>query len=227
MGCYATAIALNNVVQIITNLLAMAGAFLVGGQLMKVFIQFMSSMFFMRKQLPKPAMRVMQYCGGILAAVLIGFLLFGTGAGFGFGSGAGTGGSGDGTDTELKGESKSSELFKDVKIQPKDQKESKDEKEEQLPPGEQRVKVTILGGYDAQDRYYRVPKLKDKIGFEELVHQLRQRQSDGVHPLKGVTILVYKNSPAMDHRIVKRLHNWAKENGLSVDYPPVQDQNIP
>jgi len=228
LGVFAdTTTAVTNLQQVGINLLAIAGAFLVGTQFTKYFVIFIFKTMTKKKQ-PPPRMvqTLLKYVGGVIFAIIVALLVFGDGSGFGFGSGRGTG-PGDSENKDQKKDSKFSTETESTRIEVTKKEIPKVIPESDLPPADQRERIVVLGGYDRLERYYRLEGKTDRVSLTELIRYLREKQQSPIHPLKGVTILVYKNSPAMEHRLVKDLQKWASEQKLSVDFPPVQDRMMP
>lgn len=88
------------------------------------------------------------------------------------------------------------------------------------------IRVILLGGERVKDgRFYEVPATSGAMTFAELTDLLRRRQRDT--GLKTVEILIYSDSVAENHAAVRRLIQWAKENGLAVRLPPSRSGEAP
>jgi hypothetical protein len=88
--------------------------------------------------------------------------------------------------------------------------------------GRDTLRIEILGGARVkQERFYLLEGENRPRTLPEVRKAIQARQQEADKPrLKGIVILVYPSSVARDHPAVKNLVNWAKENRLSVTFPP-------
>jgi hypothetical protein len=99
-------------------------------------------------------------------------------------------------------------------------KRSETEAEPRL--GQDTLRIDILGGARVQqERFYLLEGEKEARTLAEVRKAIQaRRQEQDKAPLKGIVIMVYGSSVARDHPAVKNLEAWAKDNGLSVTFPP-------
>jgi hypothetical protein len=84
------------------------------------------------------------------------------------------------------------------------------------------LQIEILGGARVhEERFYLLQGDKQPRTLAEVRKAIQaRRQEQDKPPLKGIIILLYPSSVAQDHPAVKNLEKWAKENRLSVTFPP-------
>ena len=117
----------------------------------------------------------------------------------------------------------------EVKTAPRpSSQQTADRRPEHSPPeskpgeGQDTLRIEILGGARVkQERFYLLEGENRPRTLPEARKAIQARQQEPDKPrLKGIVILVYPSSVARDHPAVKNLVNWAKENRLSVTFPP-------
>ncbi|HEY8505912.1 MAG TPA: hypothetical protein VIL46_15110 [Gemmataceae bacterium] len=208
--------AVENLARLGINILTVIAAFILGMLLTHVAVWAFGK-YVLRWQPPRTAKFVLRVTGGAALAILVALFIFGTG-GFGVGWGESTlPGPEGGEPTPAKAE---------LVPEPK-QKEPEEKQKEPREPAAERVEVTILGGYDEGQRYYRLAGDERPITFSELTQALQRRMNEPGAGLKAVEILVYRDSAARSTAVVQRLEQWARAAGLGVYYPPVQDRPVP
>ena len=222
--------AIRNFAQIIVNVLAIAGAFLVGMILTHGFLSLSCHLLF-RKQPPQGVKKVTRLLGGVLLAIGVAFLVFGDGTGWGIGTGNTTG-QGDSTKPGPKQELSVASQFpistmQEPKEDPKPPEEVKPKVEPKELPMDETERIVILGGYDVLQRYYRIEGKGETLNLSQLTQFLKARKTDPTKPLKGITILVFKDSATTEGPVVAQLRKWAEDNGLGVYFPAVSNQARP
>lgn len=96
----------------------------------------------------------------------------------------------------------------------------------QTSPASDTVRVTMLGGERVkEERFYEVDGEKKALTFPELIEAIHRKHPGG--DLKTVEIFIYRDSVAEIHLAVRRLIDWAKQNGLAVRMPPAKAGNAP
>lgn len=208
-----------SVEQIAIRCMAVAGAFLIGNFTAGVVMQFLGKFYF-KRILPTWAIAWTRIASGLTLAIIAALILFGDG---GYGLGGSGGGKPGGPQTPERKEKS-------------DEKKDKEtpEKEVVIPPmPSDEVKsifparIVVLGGAQKEDRFYILDEAKEGVTFERLKDILLQRRKDSVKPLQRIDILVYKDSAYRDSYLVKQLEIWAKDNRLSVNFPPVAGDTMP
>jgi hypothetical protein len=211
--------------QVIVNLLAIAGGFLVGQLVTHWSLRLLGHLAF-RRQPPEKLLIVLRVLGGVLLAILVALIVFGEGSGFGLFS-AGGDGKGGSPKVEVKeGTGKTDPPKKDepVKVE---EKSKQDEPKDSEP--ERRATVTLLGGQDVRDdRFYLLDGDRTAKTLAEVKAAVEGRQkADPGRPVKLLEIRVYRNSVARSHQAVRALEEWATETKMDVKFPAVQDRDRP
>lgn len=193
-------------------------AFVVGYILTAMLVK-VGCKYTIKRQFPHPLQRLFRIIGGVLLALIVALFIFGEG-------GWGTGWGDEVLPGQGEGKTEETPTKKEIEKTPSEIEEPKDPPEPKSISAE-RIEVTILGGFDEGERYYRLPESDRRLTLGEVTQMLEERIQDKEHPLTEVAILVYKDSAARDNPVVLRLENWVRRANLGVVFPPVQDQKIP
>lgn len=192
--------------QLVVNLLAVGGGFLLGYLLAGGVVWWLG-----RGKAPDGLKRTARLLGGVAVAVLVFLIVFGHGLGWTlFGGGlAGTdNGSGKGPADRTEPVSTAPDR---PPVQPA----------KPLPPAGERVRVTLLGGPDVKDqRFYLVdddpaPRTLDEVRTAAL----RRKEEAGAKGLAVEVRFAATNTLPREHPAVTRLERWAAEAGLTVTFP--------
>ena len=205
--------------ELVVGVLAIAGGFLVGSWLTYAAIKLLGKFVF-KKKLEGTPTRLARFLGGMVVAIIVFYFVFGKG-GFGWGTGGGT------ADTQGKGEQKAPDVSekKDVK-EPVKKDEKAPPTEGQLP--EEHVRITVLGGADVKEgKFYLVDDDPHPRTLEEVRALVKGRAGKGPKALRGLWIYIYSNSADRGTLVVSDLERLARELGLSVTFPPVENQKRP
>ncbi|QVL33092.1 hypothetical protein KIH39_04025 [Telmatocola sphagniphila] len=218
MNLFLLADAVSRVGQIAINCFAVAGAFLVGNYAMASVLK-VAGKFYFRKKLPDWACGWSRFASGIICAILAALILFGDG-GYGLGGSGGGRPGGPGNDQHS--------------VEKEEPSKEPEKKAAQLPvvvpeevKNENRVKIIVLGGARPDEAYYLIENSREPISFDKLKDLLITRRRDAEKQLQRIDILVYKDTAYRESYLVKQLESWAKDNGLSVNFPPVASDNMP
>jgi hypothetical protein len=92
---------------------------------------------------------------------------------------------------------------------------------------EYKLRIIALGGTQKDERYYLVDDSPNAITFEQLKDAVLKRAQEKDLPIQRIDILVYKNTAYRDSYLVRQLESWAKDNRLSVNFPPVSHETMP
>jgi hypothetical protein len=198
--------------------LAVVGGATVGGWGSGLLFRLLARLSF-RRSVPSKVLMPIRALGALALGFAVWVWAFSSGAqGPGMGGWLGSGRSG-GQSSETRTESASS-TEQTAERQPG--------ASEHLPPeappapGQDTLRIEILGGARVQqERFYLLEGDNRPRTLPEVRKAIQARQQEPDKPrLKGIVILVYGSSVARDHPAVKNLVNWAKENRLSVTFPP-------
>ncbi|QEL21120.1 hypothetical protein PX52LOC_08250 [Limnoglobus roseus] len=196
------------VAKLIEGALATAGGFLVGYVLAMILGWMIDKYVFKR---PSPAFlhRIGRMLGGLILAILVAMMVFNGGGGEGDGTGDGTG---NGKSSPVNGTL--DPTTPNTQPQPTPRKH--------LPPAEERVRVTVLGGTDVKgERFYLVEDDLTPRTLEEVKALVQQKKDATSKTLHLEVQYRAQNTLFNDHPSVSRLRIWANRTaGLAVDLPP-------
>ncbi|VTS01304.1 hypothetical protein [Tuwongella immobilis] len=223
--------ALRNFAQLVINGLAIAGAFLVGLLLTKVSLWIACRLFF-KKAPPRMVSKAMGIVGGVTLAIVVGLLVFGDGTGWGVGTGSSTSLGNSQQEGTQPVEASAAAQFAAAppvpetkpEVPPPDPKPM--EPQQELPRSESE-RIIVLGGYDSLQRYYQVEGQRESWNLSQLTQYLLRRKTDPDQPLKGITVLIYRDSATAEGPVVAQLRKWAEDHELGVYFPPVSSQTRP
>jgi hypothetical protein len=200
------------IAQMVVNGLAVGGGFLVGYFLSGLIFYFLDKWLMLGKS-PQSLHWFAKRLGGLLLAIVVALIVFGSGAGgFGLGRGPGNGESpgtskGDGTaPTSLTSPVTAKILEQPINTEPA--------------PLEQRLRVLLLSGEEVQEeRFYLIEDDTKPKSFAELVNAVKAKQESTGKPV-GIEIRFTTVNPlSQGHGAVTRLVNWAKTNQHTVSFP--------
>lgn len=187
-------------------------AFIVGNVLTLILCR-ITAKYTTKHKFPDPIERALRMIGGLILAIIVGYLLF---KGFGFG-GTGTG-EGDQAGGETKGkENLGKEKQPPSKVDPKPKEDVAS-----LASG---LKVTILRGRDFPKSYLFEGETEG-VDFTAAKEKLRQRLEASEGRLKFVDVLIYKNSTAEKSALIEDLETFAHDLGLRTSRKKL-DQTLP
>lgn len=203
--------------QFIVNILAVAGAGLIG-YLLTATTLWLVVRVALRRRLPKQVTKLTSITGGIALALLIAWMaFFGTGGGFGWG-GLGFGG---GSDGGLGAGSLTEAVDTEPQVAPKPQPGPAQSEKNADSPAAPPLSILLLGGDrvrgDSEDdlTFYQILPDGAAMGFRQIKGALRQRKSDQP-PLREIILIIRHDSVAQNHPAVRRIEEWAKDEGLTV-----------
>lgn len=191
--------------QLVVNLLAVGGAFLLGRWLVGLGV------WLLVPKAPPGVRKAAQLLGGVGLAVLAAIILFGHGQGWTLFGGGGTGaGKGNGP-TEQAGQGTTPVTATvPTPATPATPPTARADGEA--------VRVTVLGGTDVQgERFYKLDADPPRT-FAELTAVLDGRRQIG-KKFHVELLFTTSNTLPRDHPAVTRLAGWAQANGLTVSFP--------
>lgn len=199
------------VAQIVVNSLAVGGGFLLGYFLFGG-LSFLLDKWLLLGKSPASVHWVAKRLGGVLLAIVVALIVFGSGAGgFGLGRGPGNGqtaGSGKGDGTSPTSSTVATALPPEQPIST------------ELAPPEQRLRVMLLSGDQVQEeKFYLVEADRTPRSFAELVAAVKAKQ-DSTGKSVAIEIRFSSVNPlSQEHGAVRRLVNWARNNQHTVSFP--------
>jgi hypothetical protein len=211
------ALGAEQVAQFFVNVLAVAGGFLVGF-LVTGFVVWLLDRWLTGGKSPPVLKQACRMIGGLLLAILVALIVFGSGSGWGL-FGAGTGDTkGQGT-TDTTGDGKggtTSPSTPDVQqTSTAPQPPVKD-----VPPPDQRVRVTVLGGAAVkEERFYLVDDDRLPKTFAEVTAAVKGKKSTSGKAVGLEVRFTADNTLPRDHPAILRLTTWASQNGVTVTFP--------
>lgn len=185
------------------RVLAVVGGAVVGA-LLTSFVVWLAGKYWLKREAPWPAKKLLRTLGAIAGALVVASFLHLSGGGWGLfgGGGTGTGESGD------RGGSKGQQAASQSKDQTSPGAAV-------VNPAGERVRITVLGGELVQPpAYYRVEGRPAAVELKDVQEFVRSRREQG-KPLAAVDILVYRNSVDQNSQPVRRLQAWVRESGLT------------
>lgn len=189
--------------QLIVNLLAVAGGFLLGYVLTGLVVWWLG-----RGKAPDGLKRACRMLSGVAMAVLVFLIVFGHGLGwtlFGGGQPGTDNGSGQGPQP--------------ISTEPVPQDRPPVKPQDGPPPGD-RVRVTLLGGADVRERkFYLLGDDPTPRGLDEVKTAVKQKAGEAKAGLAVEIRFAARNTLPREHPAVTLLERWAKENGLTVTFP--------
>lgn len=196
-----------NPAKFVENGLAVAGGFLVG-YVGVIVLGWAADKFLFKRPSPALLHRACRVLGGLIVALLVAMLLFGEGGGEGGGTGEGAG---NGKSSPTTGTL--DPATPNAEPQPKPVKP--------LPPAEERVRVTILGGTDVKDaKFYLVEDDAAPRTFAEVKAAVEKKKAATAKSLGLEIRFPPQNTLPQDHPAVAQLARWARDTaGLSVSFP--------
>ena len=191
------------------------GAFASGG-LTRLLVRSVST-----RKAPPWSLRVIRLLGAGVFGLVTALILFGTG---GWGGGGGSGWNFFGGGGGAEGTGKGSGTPPTAKTPPpeKKEKEAPDPKKPDVLPAAQVLRVEVLGDARVEgERFYRLEGAARLHTLAEVRDVLRARRK-AEPPLKGIVLVIYKNSPDEQKYQVLALQAAAEEQGLTVakELPP-------
>ncbi len=190
------------IAKLLEGALATAGGFLVGYVLVAILGWLIQRYLFKR---PAPAFlhRVCRLLGGLIVAILVAMMVFGGGGGEGDGTGDGTG---TGKASPTTGTPDPTAPITDVKPT------------KPLPPAEDRIRVTMLGGTDVKDERFYLVEVDTTPHTLAEAKALVQQKKDATPKTLGLEIrFMPRNTLPKDHPAVLQLSRWANDTaGMSV-----------
>jgi hypothetical protein len=196
----------------VLKILGVLGGAAVGGLVSSWLFRLAVRLAFRRK-VPRPAVLLVQALGALALGLAVWLWVYGT-AGWGPGGGGLFGlGTGPGTAGDTKGKG---ETPKDVP--PSEEAAKGKAAAKPAPPKTEAAtwRIQMLGGPRVQEQRFYV--LEGQIApqtLAELRQRITERQKQSP-PLQGIEIVIYENSVAPNHRAVRDLEKWARENDLTV-----------
>ncbi|MSR54915.1 MAG: hypothetical protein EXS09_16755 [Gemmataceae bacterium] len=196
-----------NTGRIVMNFLAIAGGFLLGYVVTHLVLRLISK-FTANKRLPALVERALRVIGGIIAAILVGLMVFGDGGwGFGGTGGANPGGEGGGEQKQLPEPRKEAKTPEKVVPAPK-----VDE-----PISGSELNVTVLSPA-AFPNIFRFPMETEGLGLADAKKKLDAWKGSNRSELKNVYLMIYDDSTADGHPDLKGFQDYARHIGLIPDH---------
>lgn len=208
------------VAQFVVNVLAVGGGFL-AGFVLTGFVVWLLDRWLLAGKSPPQLKRAARVVGGLLLAVLVALIVFGSGSGWGL-FGAGTGDSKGQGMSDQTGDGKGGTP---AKAGPEAQQPAVEPSTPQrdLPPPEQRVRVTVLGGAEVKDeRFYLVDDDRTPKTFAEVTAATTAKKTASGKAVGLEVRFSSDNTLPRDHPAVTRLARWAQEHGVTVSFPATQ-----
>ncbi len=207
----------DNSIEVVYKLLAVAGAFLVG-YFGSIWLSMLVLWSTYRKQIPQVIKKLIGVISGVLLALAVFLWVFGTGDGYGIGSGPGLGGPGKQSDQEPTTPSQAPRL--EQSMTPLSEPTAAPTKQQT------RARVVVLGGNQVdQQRFFQLEGDERPVDLAEVQARIRQLQIEE-EGLDALELIIYADSLAREHPLVKRLEKWAYQQDLQV-ITQVKDQNRP
>jgi hypothetical protein len=202
------------VTQFFLNLLAVAGGFL-AGYVLGWILCLAFDKWVLGKKSPQGLHRAVQAIMGLIVALLVALMVFGSGTGGGGGTGNGQG---PGNQTGSPGTNPNPTTPASTATLPTPPMKE--------PNPSEVVKIVLLGGEDVKDeRFYQLEGQKSALTFAELKGLIQDRKAAST---KGLTLEIRfqaKNMLSRDHVAVRRLQTWAtSEAALNVTFPGMPDR---
>lgn len=203
---------------LIMSVLAVAGAGLIGYLLTATTLWLLVRVI-LRRRLPRQVTKLASITGGVALALLISWMAFyGTGGGFGWGFGLG-GGSEKGLVPGGPEEPVTVTAANEDSAGPQSSQTKTETPLESssAPP----LSILLLGGSrvkgnDADDlTFYQILPDGAEMGFRQIKVALRQRKSEQP-PLREIVLVIRHDSVAQNHPAVRRIEEWARDEGLTV-----------
>ena len=199
-------------VEFVKYALIVAAAFIVGNVLTLVLCRIIAK-YTTKQKFPDPIERAFRMIGGLILAIVVGYLLF---KGFGFG------GTGTGDGKESGGQTPGTENLGKEKQPPTKVDPKPKEDPATLASG---LKVTILRGRDFPKSYLFEGETEG-VDFVTAKEKLRQRLEASDGRLKFVDVMIYKNSTAEKSALIEDLETFAHDLGLRTSRKKL-DQSLP
>lgn len=195
-----------NLAKLIEGILATAGGFLVG-YILAAIAGWLFDKYLLKRKSPEFLHKVCRLLGGLILAIIVALLVFGGGGGEGNGTGEGTG---NGKASPANGT-----------IDPSSTNDPKQISLKPLPPVEERIRITLLGGTDVKDqKFYLIDDETVPRSLAEAKAAI-QKAKDATTKTLGLEIrFAAQNALPQDHPAVTQLARWARESaGLTVTFP--------
>lgn len=203
--------------QLIVNVLAIGGGFLVG-QILTGLVAWLLDRWLTGGRSPIGLHRTIRYIGGVTLAVLVAFIVFGHGEGWTLFGGGGTGAQ----------NSAAGEQATDSPTPPATPATPTTQPDTEpiiaprvvLPTHANQVQILMLGGEDVRNqRFYLVDTETTPKTLTEVRSFLQQRKSASKSDLGLLIRFPATNILPRTHPAVVMLSQWAQDNGIAVTFP--------
>lgn len=205
------------VAQFVVNVLAVGGGFL-AGFLLTGFVVWLLDRWLTGGKAPPTLKQAARVVGGLVLALLVALIVFGSGSGWGL-FGAGIGDSKGQGATDQAGDGKGGTP---VTAGPEAQQPAVEQSSQvrDLPPPEQRVRVTVLGGTAVKDeRFYLIDNDQPPKTFAEVTSAVGAKKAASGKAVGLEVRFSTENTLPRDHPAVTRLVRWGQEQGVTVSFP--------
>lgn len=202
--------------QLVVNLFAVAGGFLVG-YVLTILFGWLLERFLFKFKFASGVHKIARMLGGIALAVLVAMIVFGHGIGWNlFGGGADGDGNGEtggqtapatGATNPTPGDNPTAAP---VPSAPK-----------AIPTTQERIRITILGGRDVKDaKFYLIDDEPSPRSFAEVKAAVQKKKETTTKPFGLELRFAGQNAIVANHGSVLQLSTWARETaGLTVTFP--------